>query len=531
MKIKIIFLVTIFILSIVTINCDRSISPLAPKRPIKEQSGKAGLSGNVGNNSTAVSNDTKSNGDSDEELQLQIRPNRWNVAWVDSGEEVIAKIRGEVFDLIDPASVKMIGPEGDIAIPYACEEEGYTFKAKFYQEVAISIIPFSKKGERPEIRVIGSYPSEEEGKTEYFQLTTTITIVGNRFAGGALSLEIRPKKWNVAWVDSSDEVNAKISGHGFDNIQFSSIEMVGPGGTAKPFAYEVEEFHFKAKFYQKDAIGIIPNPKRGDEYNIQVRGTYINEKGEPNVFLLTDKIIIVGQKTRGGELSLVIRPKKWNKAWVNSSGEVHAKISGEGFDTIDPSTVKMVGPEGAEISLYTHEVGGFHFMAKFYKKDAIGLILNPKRGDIHDIQVTGTYTSETGEIKSFQLTDSIIIVGKKSGEGDLSLEIKPDKWNVSWAESSEEVTARISGEGFDSIDFGSVVMAGPGGTANPFNYEIAGFKFVAKFYKSKAISIILDPKSGDRHNIQVTGNYTNENGETVSFQLTDEITIVGKKEK
>ncbi len=86
-----------------------------------------------------------------------------------------------------------------------------------------------------------------------------------------------------------------------------------------------------------------------------------------------------------------------------------AKIKGKGFDELDPASIKMVGPGGDEITPYSCDVGGVFFKAKFYQKDAIGIIPEPGRGDIHKIELKGN----TSEGAAISLKYSIRIVGPK----------------------------------------------------------------------------------------------------------------------
>jgi len=59
---------------------------------------------------------------------------------------------------------------------------------------------------------------------------------------------------------------------------------------------------------------------------------------------------------------------------------------------------------------------------------------NLKLGEMHGYRVTGQLA--TGE--TFCLSYLILINGKKSGEGPLTLTIKPTTWNMAWLESDED---------------------------------------------------------------------------------------------
>lgn len=134
--------------------------------------------------------------------------------------------------------------------------------------------------------------------------------------------------------------------------------------------------------------------------------------------------------------------------------------------------------------------------------DAISLIPGPKRGDVCETFVTGNFTEGT----PFELTDTITISGKKSGEHPLTLEMKPSRWNLSWAKGDDgdgEVTARIAGEDFDKIDLTQPIkMSGPVETPiDPIGSEMAGFSFIAKFSQSQAITLVPNPPLQNSCNI------------------------------
>jgi hypothetical protein len=215
-------------------------------------------------------------------------------------------------------------------------------------------------------------------------------------------------------------------------------------------------------------------------------------------------------------LKVEIRPDTWNIDWVNSLAEVTARFSGEGFEDIDPSTLQMscgsCSEPGELVEIgppFVWEVGGVSSVAKFLQSEAIRLLADPKRDETYTINVTGAMNSGA------PLSDKITIVGKKSGEGELSLEIKPEQWNMAWANNDDggggEVTARITGEDFDDIDTAmAILMSGPAGTPiSPIGTEFGGFFFIAKFSQSQAIALIPNPPQQPSYNI------------TVSFYITD----------
>jgi hypothetical protein len=348
-------------------------------------------------------------------------------------------------------------------------------------------------------------------------------------------VRIQPSKWNINWANSMGLVTVRISGEGFEEINPDTLWLVGPEGavTGPPSKAKVGPYSVVAKFLKSEAIGIILEPQRGVSYDIQVMGQF---NDETDLDLPIAEIIVVGKKYLAGDLSLVIRPKKWNIAWGNdddngddSENVVTARISGERFQEIDPASVQMAYPDGGMPPISpipgSYEFGGVSFVIKFNQSDAIGLIPDPKRGDPpHLIHVSGEFT----DLTPFDVTYSITISGKKSGEGRLTLEIKPNTWNMAWAADGDgEVTARIKGEDFDKIDtLQPIQMRGPAGTPiNPIGTELAGFSFIAKFSQSQAIALIPDSPE-NKYDIFVSFYLTDE---IIERELSDEVFIKGKK--
>jgi hypothetical protein len=334
---------------------------------------------------------------------------------------------------------------------------------------------------------------------------------------GALAVEIRPDKWNTDWKTGSEDgdVLAKISGEDIKTIKPESVRMIGPEGEIEPYAFDIGDVFFIAKFLQSKAIGLIEKPKAGETYEIRVQGEL-----EEGTFDLSAVITIVGDRKSTGDLALEIRPDRWNAAWKNSDedGDVLAKISGAGFDTIEAASVKMVGPEG-EIAPYDFDIGDTFFIAKFLQSEAIGLIEKPKAGETYEIRVQGEF-----EAGSFDLSAVITIVGRPPSSGPLTLAVRPDKWNPAWKNGDGEVLAQISGEDFETIQPGTVKMIGPEGEIEPRSFDVGGMFFTAKFSQGEAIGLIKDPKAGESHVIQVTGVLEDE----TTFTLSATITIVGR---
>jgi hypothetical protein len=199
-----------------------------------------------------------------------------------------------------------------------------------------------------------------------------------------LQLEIRPKKWNIDWVNSTDEGHARIYGPGFETI--TSVVITGPTGIVIPvIGTEVGGVYYKAFFNQNKAIAAIPDPVRGDFHIITATITYVDGTVDK-----TFTIEIVGQKPDEPEEELVmdVNPKKWNTNWTKSNGYVTVRFRGEGFDRIVTGATVMSYMGGTPISPFTDSISGDSYSAKFYKKDAIGLFTEPKKGEFYEVDVT-----------------------------------------------------------------------------------------------------------------------------------------------
>ncbi len=242
----------------------------------------------------------------------------------------------------------------------------------------------------------------------------------NKKFTGDLQVQFQPKKWNLDWIDSEDEVQAKISGDGHDTIQVESVKIYGPDGMLMIenayLEFDVGGTYFKAKFPQKRAIALIDGPLTGMEYDITVKGTY----GESKLsFELTDTIEIVGKMPKDSEvLSIQVNPKKWNTNWENSSGTVMVKFWGDDYDQIDPESIVMTGPEDLdgpddvdEIVPVAWNLADAQLIVKFSKSDALSIIPDPPtNGDRHTIFITGNLLNGSGP---FSFESAIEILGPK----------------------------------------------------------------------------------------------------------------------
>ena len=360
MKIKSFLIISIIFISLLAINCSRSQSPFSPDAV----SNKAILNGTVVLSGTS----TTSFG----VIQVGVK-----------GTSLYTNPDGNGNFRIDNL------PLGDIVVEVSVKSNVYDIQ-----------IDNVKSGE--EIRITVEVRSNNRAVLANMERNKKFT--------GALQVQIQPKKWNLNWVDSEDEVSAKISGDGYDQITPGSVKLVSPDDDAIKIASYDEDIggtYFIAKFRQSDAIGLINDPVPGMDYIIKVE--YALENGEP--LDLQDTIEIVGKVPKDSEkLSIQVNPTKWNTNWEKSSGTVMVKFWGEDYDQIDPATVKMVGP-GAVGMIFpvASNLTDDHLIVKFSMKEAISIIPDPTPGDKPVIRIT----YDLNDLGTFSFEYAIKIVGSK----------------------------------------------------------------------------------------------------------------------
>ncbi len=219
----------------------------------------------------------------------------------------------------------------------------------------------------------------------------------NKKHSGDLEVEIRPKKWNIDWVNSVDEGHARVYGAGFDTITL--VVITGPTQGIPVTETELGGAYYKAFFNQSDAIDAIPDPVRGDFHDITVTITY---SGGTVDKIYPIEIVGQGPKEPEEDLGMDIDPSKWNTNWITSNGYVTVRFRGEGFDTIVPGVTVMSYNGGIPIEPSSDGIHGSSYMAKFLKKEAIALFTEPKKGETYQVDVmvqfddssTGTFPHE-----------------------------------------------------------------------------------------------------------------------------------------
>lgn len=235
----------------------------------------------------------------------------------------------------------------------------------------------------------------------------------------------------------------------------------------------------------------------------------------------------------GGDLSLQIDPATWNTNWVNANGNVQAFVRGSDAGKIDLGSVVLVGDGGKTLDPRATRYAGGQVVATFSKSDAFKLLDSPKPGDQKTVTLrfnVGTGTSAT----KTELTDNVRIVGSGDGggeggggnQGDTSLQIQPDDWNLNWQHSSGQVHAFLRGGDLSQVDLTTVRLVGDKTGADPLkplDVRLVGHQIVARFSQSAAFATLNDPHAGDKHTVKIT--FT-ANGKSV--ELSDVIHVVGR---
>lgn len=373
--------------------------------------GESGLNTAQSNQAAKINGESQDEEPSDQ-LWIQIQPAKWNVTWKISQGLVTVRIKGEGNAEINTETLRLVGPDGAATnAPVRAHLGEFALVVKFLKSEAIAIVPDPKRGDSCAIEVTGQYKDDSDLKL----LPVTVYIIGRKPEEPELSLVIRPKNWNLAWINGGEEeVLARIFGDGFRDIVKESVKMDFPEGTAGPVdpipdTAQSSGYSFKVKFLQSQVIRLIPDPQRGESYDIHVMGKL--EDGSP--FDVNYAITIVGEKN-SSELSLKIRPKSWNLAWLKKSdadaGMVTAQIKGERFDDILPGSIAMQGTNGgAAIAPVATELEDNCLIVKFLQNQAVGLILDPQPRTDYIIFVSGSFSGKG----TFNLSDNITLKGKK----------------------------------------------------------------------------------------------------------------------
>ncbi len=334
-----------------------------------------------------------------------------------------------------------------------------------------------------------------------------------RTSNGELAADILPQKWNVNWTESVEDLKVKIFGEGFETITPESVSLSNGSLSLTQTGFEIGDVFLQVTFAKRDAIILVDNPVPNAPYEMLVFGTLVGD-----IPFVLSNTIFFSRNIKMGDMAAEIRPGKWNIAWTDSQDDVSVKISGLGFLEVVFSSIWMSGPNGG-IQPYSFELGGTYFAALFLQKDAIGLLENPKRDETYEIGI-----AFTSGVTPYSMSYTITINGSKKS-GDYAVKISPDKWNVNWVDSTDELIVKISGGDPTAVEAGSVTMTGPTGTViSPSDTEIEDENFHAKFIRKEAMGLIDSPESGNSYTVTI--NFT-AGLQALSFDYS--ILVNGKK--
>jgi hypothetical protein len=237
------------------------------------------------------------------ELQLEIRPQKWNVDWEKSPDEDTAcfRIYGDGFADIDPGSIVITCKEtGETVMSgdFTHEIGGVYFKIFITQKTAIELVPGAQRGEVYHFEVA----LDVDGTPLVSPLTDKISIVGPKpenGEAGPLTVKISPKKWNTSWTKTNGQVTIQIRGEGFDKIIPSTFKLTctdsGFELLSDKFRFILGGSHFTAKCSKQDALTLIDNPVPGMRCEIVV---YAELEGNGDPLNEPFTIEIVGKKEK-----------------------------------------------------------------------------------------------------------------------------------------------------------------------------------------------------------------------------------------
>jgi hypothetical protein len=256
---------------------------------------------------------------------------------------------------------------------------------------------------------------KSRGRIPAVALAAAVTLAA-LFAAPALAndLDLQPKVWNVNWEHSNGTVSALLRGPELDEIDLSSIVLIGTDGTAlplEPLRARLDGNHVRAFFAMSEAIDTLDTPQPGEVHEITIE---FMQDGE--LQSLTFEIRVVGPggpngpdgPGPGGDLNLDIKSGVWNVNWEHSNGNVIAFIRGPNLADIDLDSIFLVGTDPAADPLEPFRVRRLrnHVRAFFHKSDAIATLDDPAPGEMHEV----TILLDVDGVET-ELTDFVRIVG------------------------------------------------------------------------------------------------------------------------
>lgn len=236
-----------------------------------------------------------------------------------------------------------------------------------------------------------------------------------------LSADVQPGVWNTNYENSEGTVSVVIRGGGLNDIDTSSIVLVGAEGTEplSPTRIQSNKSQIRAFFAKSDAIALLETPERGETHELTVEFSVDGEE-EAEDKTLTVKVRIVGSSgddddddgeddDEESELEMQVQPGTWNTNWSRSKGTVSVKITGSGLADVDLDSIVLIGTdaEAEPLSALRARHNGNHIRVYFAKSDVLEILDTPAAGETHTItlRLTGADDAES------ELTDTIRIVG------------------------------------------------------------------------------------------------------------------------
>ena len=89
------------------------------------------------------------------------------------------------------------------------------------------------------------------------------------------------------------------------------------------------------------------------------------------------------------------------------------KFWGDGYDLIDPATVRMIGPGAVDIIPAASNLTDDHLIVKFSKLDAFSIIPDPTPGEKPIIITITGETDDPNGLSIFSFEYAVKIVGSK----------------------------------------------------------------------------------------------------------------------
>lgn len=254
-------------------------------------------------------------GDGEEEvldpanLFAELAPQEWNLNFEGSSGTVEAFIRGDGFELVDLASIEMVGDDPAAApLPAtSASRQGDHVRARFPMNRVIGLLLDPQPGSVHTVLLTFS----AEGDDERFELAVEVTIEnddddgedddgeddGGEDDGGDdgvvdLTLDIQPDTWNTNWRNANGTVSALIRGDGFEDVDLDSVVLIGTDPAAAPLvpqSISAQGNHVRARFGQSDAFATLLDADTGQTHVIVIRFSVGGEEME-----LSEEIRTVG---------------------------------------------------------------------------------------------------------------------------------------------------------------------------------------------------------------------------------------------